>query len=53
LAGAEFKWRGVVVNALVLTIGSWALLVLGLKPEHSAVAALFPVIVFATTLAAP
>ena len=24
LAGDEFHWRGVIVNAVVLTIGSWA-----------------------------
>ena len=31
LAGDEFKWRGVLLNALVLTIGSWAVFVWGLK----------------------
>ncbi|HEX7439124.1 MAG TPA: tripartite tricarboxylate transporter TctB family protein [Caldimonas sp.] len=31
LAGDEFKWKGVVANAIVLTIGSWAVFVLGLK----------------------
>ena len=31
LAGDEFKWRGVLISAIVLTIGSWAVFVLGLK----------------------
>lgn len=31
LAGDEFKWKGVLANAVVLTIGSWAVFVLGLK----------------------
>ena len=31
LAGDEFKWRGVIINAIVLTIGSWAVFVWGLK----------------------
>ncbi len=31
LAGDEFKWKGVIANAVVLTIGSWAVFVLGLK----------------------
>ena len=31
LAGDEFKWKGVIANAAVLTIGSWAVFVLGLK----------------------
>ena len=31
LAGDEFKWRGVILNAIVLTIGSWAVFVWGLK----------------------
>ena len=30
-AGDEFKWKGVLVNAIVLTTGSWAIFVLGLK----------------------
>lgn len=30
LAGDEFSWKGVVINALVLTIGSWAVFVYGL-----------------------
>jgi hypothetical protein len=31
LAGDEFHWKGVVLNAIVLTIGSWAIFVWGLK----------------------
>jgi Tripartite tricarboxylate transporter TctB family len=31
LAGDEFRWKGVVVNAAVLTIGAWAIFVWGLK----------------------
>ena len=31
LAGDEFKWKGVIANAAVLTAGSWAVFVLGLK----------------------
>ena len=31
LAGSEFHWKGVVVNAIVLTIGSWFIFVWGLK----------------------
>jgi drug/metabolite transporter (DMT)-like permease len=31
LAGDEFKWRGVLVNAAVLTFGSWVIFVWGLK----------------------
>ena len=31
LAGDEFHWRDVIVNAIVLTIGSWAIFILGLK----------------------
>jgi hypothetical protein len=31
LAGDEFRWKGVIANAIVLTIGSWAIFVLGLK----------------------
>lgn len=31
LAGDEFKWKGVVATAVVLTVGSWAIFVLGLK----------------------
>jgi hypothetical protein len=31
LAGDEFHWKGVFLNAVVLTIGSWAIFVWGLK----------------------
>ena len=31
LAGDEFRWRDVIANAVVLTIGSWAIFILGLK----------------------
>jgi hypothetical protein len=31
LAGDEFHWKGVVANAAVLTFGSWAIFVWGLK----------------------
>ena len=31
LAGDEFHWKGVVANAVVLTIGSWLIFVWGLK----------------------
>jgi hypothetical protein len=31
LAGGEFHWKGVVLNAVVLTVGSWAIFVWGLK----------------------
>nr|WP_210427569.1 tripartite tricarboxylate transporter TctB family protein [Rhizobacter sp. SG703] len=31
LAGDEFKWKGVLATAVVLTVGSWAIFVLGLK----------------------
>ena len=31
LAGDEFGWKGVVVNAVVLTFSSWLIFVLGLK----------------------
>jgi hypothetical protein len=31
LAGDEFRWKGVVANAVVLTIGSWAIFIWGLK----------------------
>lgn len=30
LAGDEFHWRGVLISALVLTLGSWAVFVYGL-----------------------
>ncbi len=31
LAGSEFKWLGVVINAIVLTVFSWLIFVYGLK----------------------
>lgn len=31
LAGDEFRWRGVIMNAAVLTLGSWVIFVWGLK----------------------
>src|SRR5664279_5400786 len=31
LAGDEFHWKGVLANAVVLTVGSWAVFVWGLK----------------------
>jgi len=31
LAGDEFHWKGVVAAAVVLTVGAWAIFVLGLK----------------------
>jgi hypothetical protein len=31
LAGDEFKWKGVVANAAVLTVASWLIFVAGLK----------------------
>ena len=31
LAGDEFHWKGVTIAAIVLTIGSWAIFVWGLK----------------------
>lgn len=31
LAGSEFHWKGVLANALVLTVGSWAIFIWGLK----------------------
>ena len=31
MAGAEFHWKGVVINAVVLTVGSWAIFIRGLK----------------------
>ena len=31
LAGEEFRWRGVVVSAVVLTLFSWLIFVYGLK----------------------
>jgi len=31
LAGDEFHWKDVVINCVVLTVGSWAIFILGLK----------------------
>jgi drug/metabolite transporter (DMT)-like permease len=31
LAGDEFHWKGVLINAIILTIGAWAIFVYGLK----------------------
>jgi hypothetical protein len=31
LAGDEFHWRDVLVNCVVLTVGSWAIFIVGLK----------------------
>lgn len=31
LAGDEFNWRDVLISSIVLTVGSWALFILGLK----------------------
>lgn len=31
LAGSEFRWRDVLVTSVVLTVGSWALFIVGLK----------------------
>lgn len=31
LASDEFRWRDVLLSSLVLTVGSWALFILGLK----------------------
>ena len=31
LAGDEFRWKGVLVNAIVLTVGAWAIFIAGLK----------------------
>jgi hypothetical protein len=31
LAGDEFHWKDVLVNVVVLTVGSWAIFILGLK----------------------
>jgi len=30
-AGDEFHWRDVLINCVVLTVGSWAIFILGLK----------------------
>jgi hypothetical protein len=31
LAGDEFRWKGVLLNAIVLTVGSWGIFIWGLK----------------------
>jgi Tripartite tricarboxylate transporter TctB family len=31
LAGSEFRWKGVLISAVVLTVGSWAIFIFGLK----------------------
>jgi Tripartite tricarboxylate transporter TctB family len=31
MAGDEFHWKGVLANAVVLTIGAWAIFIAGLK----------------------
>ena len=31
MAGDEFKWRGVLVSVVVLTVGCWLVFILGLK----------------------
>jgi len=31
LAGDEFHWKGVLINAITLTVGSWAIFIWGLK----------------------
>jgi hypothetical protein len=31
LAGDEFHWKGVLVNAVVLTVFSWLIFIVGLK----------------------
>ena len=31
LAGDEFSWKGVLISAVILTLASWAIFVLGLK----------------------
>jgi hypothetical protein len=31
LAGDEFHWKDVLINSIVLTIGSWVVFILGLK----------------------
>jgi len=31
LAGKEFRWRDVLISSVVLTVGSWALFIWGLK----------------------
>jgi len=31
LAGDEFKWKDVIINSIVLTVGSWVIFIWGLK----------------------
>ena len=31
MAGDEFRWKGVLATAVVLTVGAWAIVILGLK----------------------
>jgi hypothetical protein len=31
MAGDEFHWKDAIINAVILTIGSWAIFILGLK----------------------
>ena len=31
MAGSEFRWKGVLVASVVLTVGSWAIFIAGLK----------------------
>jgi hypothetical protein len=38
LASGEFRWKEVLINSVVLTVGSWAGLHQGPEPDHPAVA---------------
>jgi len=31
MAGDEFHWKEAIVNAVILTVGSWAIFIWGLK----------------------
>ena len=31
LAGDEFHWKGVLINAVILTVGAWGIFIAGLK----------------------
>ncbi len=31
LAGSEFRWKGVLITSIVLTVGSWAIFIAGLN----------------------
>jgi hypothetical protein len=31
MAGDEFHWKDAVINAVILTVGSWLIFVVGLK----------------------